>query len=130
MTLTYYFGRDEEDDFEYEVDLDDYLYDIKRDPKKVLELVKEVYEEDTELQKWYKEEFGIDSSDKIEVDSDEGKDVAYAALSDTDEKIIYDLRKDEIDDYFRDDAYEAYEDAVAYNKDPLGYYGMSIHDFI
>lgn len=22
------------------------------------------------------------------------------------------------------------EDAVAYSKDPLGYYGMSIHDFI
>lgn len=129
MTLTYYFGRDE-DDFEYEVDLDDYLYDIKKDPKKVLELVEEVYEEDTELQKWYKEEFGIDSVDKIEVDSDEGKDAAYEALRDTDEKIIYDLRKDEIDDYFRDDAYEAYEDAVAYNKDSLGYYGMSIHDFI
>ena len=130
MTLTYYFGRDGEDDFEYEVDLDDYLYDIKKDPKKVLELVKEVYEEDTELQKWYKKEFGIDSVDKIEVDNDEGKDAAYEALSDTDEKVIYELRKDEIDDYFRDDAYEAYEDAVAYNKDSLGYYGMSIHDFI
>lgn len=130
MTLTYYFGRDGEDDFEYEVDLDDYLYDIRKDPKKVLELVKEVYEEDTELQNWYKEEFGIDSVDKIEVDSDEGKDAAYEALSDTDKEVIYDLRKDEIDDYFRNDAYEAYEDAVAYNKDPLGYYGMSIHDFI
>ena len=130
MTLTYYFGRDGEDDFEYEVDLNDYLYDIRKDPKQVLELVKEVYEEDTELQKWYKEEFGIDSVDKIEVDSDEGKDAAYEALSETDEELIYDLRKDEIDDCFRDDAYEAYEDAVAYSKDPLGYYGMSIHDFI
>lgn len=127
MTLTYYFDND---DFEYEADLDDYLYHIRKDPKNVLELVKEVYEEDIELQKWYKEEFGIDSVDKIEVDSDEGKDAAYQALSETDEEVIYDLRKDEIDDYFTDDAYEAYEDGVAYDKDPLGYYGMSIHDFI
>lgn len=129
MTLTYYFGPYGEDEFEYEVDVDDYLYDIKKDPKQVLELVKEVYDKDTRLQKWYKE-LGIDSVDKIEVDSDEGKDAAYEALSNIDEKVIYDLRKDEIEDDFEDVAYEAYEDAVAYHKDPLGYYGMSIHDFI
>lgn len=37
---------------------------------------------------------------------------------------------DEIQDYYRGEAREDYLDALAYHKDPLGYNGLSIDDFI
>lgn len=130
MTLTYYFGRYDNEEFEYETDFSDYLYDLKKSPKEVVELVKELYDKDEELQKWAKEEFNINSSNDIVLDTDDGKDFSYEALDDIDEDVLYKLRKDEIEDYYRDDAKEQYEDYKSYIKDPLGYYGMSQSDFI
>lgn len=74
--------------------------------KEVAELVKELYDE--ELQKWAKEEFNINSSNDIVLDKD----------------VLYELRSDDIEDYYRDNAEEEYEDYKLYIKDPLGYYGM------
>lgn len=130
MTLTYYFGRYDDEEFEYETDFSDYLYDLKKNPKEVVELVKELYDEDEELQKWAKEEFNINSSNDIVLDTDEGKDFSYEALNDIDEDVLYELRRDDIEDYYRDNAEEEYEDYKSYTKDPLGYYGMRQSDFI
>ena len=38
--------------------------------------------------------------------------------------------KDELTEYFEDEAYEYYQDSTDYEKDPLGYYGMKQSDFI
>ena len=38
--------------------------------------------------------------------------------------------EDELASYFEDEAYEAFKDAKEYEKDPLGYNGLSIKDFI
>ena len=38
--------------------------------------------------------------------------------------------EDEIKEYFRDEACEAYADSKEYESDPYSYYGVSIHDFI
>lgn len=38
--------------------------------------------------------------------------------------------RDEITDYYEDEAYEAWKDEKDYNANPLGYYGMSERDFI
>ena len=130
MTLIYYFGRYDDEEFEYETDFSDYLYDLKKNPKEVVELVKELYDEDEELQKWAKEEFNINSSNDIVLDTDEGKDFSYEALNDIDEDVLYELRRDDIKDYYRDNAEEEYEDYKSYIKDPLGYYGMRQSDFI
>lgn len=130
MTLIYYFGRYDDEEFEYETDFSDYLYDLKKNPKEVVELVKELYDEDEELQKWAKDEFNINSSNDIVLDTDEGKDFSYEALNDIDEDLLYKLRRDEIRDYYRDNAEEEYEDYKSYIKDPLGYYGMRQSDFI
>lgn len=130
MTLTYYFGRYGDEEFEYETDFSDYLHDLKKNPKEVVELVKELYDEDEELQKWAKEEFNINNSNDIVLDTDEGKDFSYEALSNVDKDVLYELRRDDIEDYYRDNAEEEYEDYKLYIKDPLGYYGMRQSDFI
>lgn len=38
--------------------------------------------------------------------------------------------EDEIKDYFADEAWESYKEQKKYEADPLGYHGMSVHDFI
>jgi hypothetical protein len=37
---------------------------------------------------------------------------------------------DELSEYFEEDAIYAFEEACAFDEDPMGYYGLSIGDFI
>lgn len=48
---------------------------------------------------------------------------------------LYALEQDEyfieyMRELYMDDAYEAYKEACDYERDPLGYHGLSVHDFI
>ena len=44
--------------------------------------------------------------------------------------VDYEDLRDELTEYFEDEARESYNDSKEYEKDPLGYYGMSESDFI
>ena len=94
MTITYYFGRNEEE-FEFEVDYCEAL-DIVYDALKADGY--DVYNEDEVTDELIEEYF----------------DICY----------------DEIKDHFYDEAYEQWRDYEEYRRDPLGYYGFSIKDFI
>lgn len=37
---------------------------------------------------------------------------------------------DDIKDYYENEAWDAYEDKLLYDRDPLGYYGLSQRDFL
>jgi hypothetical protein len=95
MTLTYYYGRDDEYEFEYEADYDE-----------AMEIVYEALKQD-----------GYDITNEDEV---------------TDELIdeYIDLCMDKIKEHFSDEAYDQWRDYEEYRRDPLGYYGFSIKDFI
>ena len=129
MQLTYYFGRYEDEPFDIYVDSEDYLYEIKKDPKKVEELVKELYEaqDDKGLVKWAKEEFDINDVKDINVKTDDGREFCYAALSEFfDDEVLKEYREDELLDFYSDVAKEQYEDSKV---DPYTYNGVSPRDF-
>lgn len=46
------------------------------------------------------------------------------------EEELYEYFEDEIKEYFYDDAKDVFDDQQLYDSDPLGYYGMSLRDFI
>ena len=88
--------------------------------------------------------FGRDEAEfEFDADYSEVMDIVYKALEVdgydlenedeiTDELIdeYIDLCMDEIKDYFYSKAYEQWKDYEEYRKDPMGYYGFSIKDFI
>lgn len=88
--------------------------------------------------------FGNDDSEfEYEADYSEVLDIVYKSLKadgydiDDEDEVTEELIEeyidycmDEIKEHFHDEAYEEWEDAESYRKDPLGYYGFSNSDFI
>jgi hypothetical protein len=107
MIINYSFGGDEYevgDDFEYEVDYTDVRDALRHIIKKEFQ-IKQEDEKTLKLLDFIIKDLDVD--DALE---------AYF--------------EDDLRDYFYDEAYEAYSDACEYEKDPLGYFGMSQRDFI
>ena len=128
MILTYYFGRYDDEEFEYEVDLYDFkTYMLTDCLEDVEDVVKEFYADDKDVQKIAKEEYEINSLEEVTLETDTGRD------------FIIDMFKYEIpnkylepfEDYMRDfyaaDAVEAYEDSKLSDWDRAG---VSISDFL
>lgn len=81
-------------------------------------------------------EFTPDSSsldseiiDLISKDEKVSKDEAET-LFESDEDYYNDIYEEDLLNKYHDNAYEEYKDCKAYQKDPLGYYGVSMSDFI
>ena len=125
MELTYEFGRYGEDEFTIDVDSEDYLYELKKDPKEVEELVKEVYEDNKRLQDMGKE-YGINKVEDIDVTTDDGREYCYDALYEIDDDTLKEYRKDDLMFYYEEYAKEQYEDSKI---DPYTYNGVSPRDF-
>lgn len=107
MLINYVFdGNDDEygNDFEYEVDYIDVRDALRHIIKKEFQIKKD-------------DEAVLKLLDFIikELDADDALEAYF---------------EDDLRDYFYDDAYEAYSDACEYEKDPLGYFGMSQRDFL
>lgn len=126
MILTYWFGKYGDDEFDYEVDEKDFIKNGCT-VEELMEYAKELYDNvfDDELKAEYKEEFGINSSEDLTLNTDAISDI----VSNCDEDDFKEYFSDQLHDYFMEDAYDAYNDAVAFLKDSLGYYGMSEKDF-
>ena len=125
MELTYEFGRYGEDEFTIDVDSEDYLYELRKDPKEVEELVKEVYEDNKRLQDTGKQ-YGINKVEDIDVTTDDGREYCYDTLYEIDDDTLKEYRKDELMDYYEEQAKEQYEDSKI---DPYTYNGISPRDF-
>ena len=129
VVIDYEFGRKQED-FSYEPDFSDYRRHVEKSPKSVLELVKDIYDEDEKIRNWLHKDYSIDNVDQLEIDSDEGRDLVYLIMSEADDDLIYELREEEVKDFFINDAYEEWEDYKAYTTNPLKYYGISERDLL
>lgn len=125
MELTYEFGRYGEDEFTIDVDSEDYLYELKKDPKEVEDLVKEVYEDNKRLQDMGKE-YGINKVEDIDVTTDDGREYCYDVLYEIDDNTLKEYRKDDLMFYYEEQAKEQYEDS---KLDPYTYNGVSPRDF-
>ena len=131
ITLTYYFGR-YEDEFEYEPDLID---------------VKDYFEKNLSneeiaqyVQEWFEDLPKEDQHDILESFEEpnyacpnflrwveEDKDWCITEVL-MDESMI-ELFEDELHDYFEEEAGEQWEDAEAYRRDPYAYNGVKQSDF-
>lgn len=122
ITLRYAFGREYDDDFEYEVDVDfsSYLEDwLESNYSSVEEAVKDLFDEsDKEI--WERamscKTFGDLTSVMDDIDPDWGDDLVSNDDSFVDS--IYDELKEE----YEDEAQEAYDEAND-GCDPDGFYG-------
>ena len=105
MILDYSWGEYDEVEYEYEVDIDD-----------VIELAIQ----------FYADEFSKNISDREIVEKVIKELINYDLLvfEQDDEFMSY------LKEYFEDAAAEEYEDGREYARDPMGYYGMHISDFI
>ena len=129
VVIDYEFGP-KQDDFSYEPNFSDYRRYIERSPKSVFELVKDIYDEDEKIKNWLHKDYGIDNVDQLEINSDEGRDLVYLIMSEADDDLIYELREEEVRDFFINDAYEEWEDYKVYATNPLKYYGISERDLL
>ena len=128
MILTYYFGRYEDEEFEYEVDLYDFKsYMLKDCLEDVEYAVKEFYADDTDAQKIAKEEYEIDSLEEVTLETDNGRDFIFDTFKyDLPNKYL-ELFEDSLKDFYAADAVEAYEDSKLSDWDRAG---VSISDFL
>lgn len=126
MLLIYYFGRYDDEEFEYNTDVDEYVNYLKDNPKEVEELIKDLYDEDEELRK-FASEYGIKNKEEIDASTDDGNYFIYDALSEfVDEETLEKYKEDEIKEFYKEDASIAYEDS---KLDPYTYSGVSPMDF-
>lgn len=101
MELEYFFGRDDNEQFFYEIDMDD-----------VIEMANLYYSDmygasSGETRSLIK---GLIENNLLDYEEDEG---------------FIEFLKEQ----YRDDAEEAYGEYKEYSKDPYGYYGVSRYDF-
>lgn len=116
MTLIYYFG---EDSFEYELSIEDQRACVNSLPKELL----------IDILSEYQEEMDPEELAEIKEDLANGKETSlrFWAFENFDELEEF---KEIAEEYFEDEAREQYRDEREYYRDPLGYYGLSMHDFI
>lgn len=105
MILHYSWGEYDEVEYEYEVSIDN-----------VVELAIQ----------FYADEFSKTVSDRELVEKVIKELINYDLLVFEQDDDFMDYLKE----HFEDEAMEEYEDAREYARDPMGYYGMHISDFI
>lgn len=126
MILTYYFGRYDDEEFEYETDGTDFIQNLEL--KDVIPLAEFLLDEDNKLVKNLASEYNIKSVKDIDITTDDGKEFIYYLLHDYAEpKDIVEVYEDDLLDYYRADAYEAYEDS---KLSAWEYNGVHVSDFI
>lgn len=124
-TLQYYFDDLQDEAFEYDVNLSDWLSSLSNELK--VDLVKYFYTLVDEYKNDLKE-YGKDL--KIEDININNMSVVNDLLFEIDRKDILEEFEDSIKDYFYADAKEVYNDANEYRKDPYGYNGVRQSDFL
>lgn len=133
-TLNYTFdyrtgaGNFDEYDYEYEVDTRPFFDELS--DEEVVDLASEVISQSSEDDvKAMMDEYDYHNT---ELDAKDPKSVSFArhVVKDTDEEVLTEIMKDDVKSFFEDEAYEEFEDNLAYERDPLGYYGMSSRDFM
>ncbi len=125
MILTYYFGRYDDEEFEYETDGTDFIQSIELEDAIPLA---EYLIDNNEHIKDLALEYNIKSAKDIDITTDSGKEFIHYILHDYAEpEDIVEVYEDDLLDYYREDAYEAYEDS---KLSPWEYNGVDISDFI
>lgn len=121
MTLTYYFPtRYDEDMFEYEVDFNDFKSEFDHDWDKKFEIVRAAFIERDDVNKAAKEEFGITDVKQITKENNDAIDLVDYIWDEFIDEDDFDI--DEIKEYFKSDARDAYEDS---KLDPYEARGLS-----
>ena len=121
-------GNFDEYDYEYEVDTRPFFDQLS--DEEVVDLASEVISQSSEDDvKAIMDEYDYHST---KLDAKDPKSVSFArhVVKDTDEEVLTEIMKDDVKSFFENEAYEEFEDSLAYERDPLGYYGMSLRDFI
>ena len=123
MTITYDFGDDYQDDlFEYEVDdLGDFIDSLGKE--ELVDFVMENVDNDL-IEGWE-----LPSSKDALRDELENDDYLLHGLIGELEDAFVECFEDSLEDFYRDDAMEQYEDCKEYSRDPYSYYGVSRNDF-
>ena len=123
MTITYDFGDDCQDDyFEYEVDdLEDFIDSLSKE--ELVDFVMENVDNDL-IDGWE-----LPSSKDGLRDELENDDYLLHGLISELEDAFVECFEDSLEDFYRDDAMEQYEDYKEYSRDPYSYYGVSRNDF-
>lgn len=126
VTINYYFGRYDDELFPYEVDIDEYTDSLSLQDK--LNLAKSMYDDLPKTEKEYaKNEYDINSEDDFIVGNTDAYDYINDVLFTIDfQDLIFQIDEDRVEDFFRSEAYEAYEDS---KLDPYTYNGVSPRDF-
>ena len=111
VTINYYFGRYDDELFPYEVDIDEYTDSLSLQDK--LNLAKSMYDDLPKTEKEYaKNEYNISSEDDFIVGNTDSYDYINDVLFTIDfEDLIFQIEEDRVEDFFRSEAYEAYEDS-------------------
>lgn len=121
-------GNFDEYDYEYEVDTRPFF--DKLSDEEVVDLASEVISQSSEDDvKAIMDEYGYYST---KLDAKDPKSVSFARhlVKDTDEEVLNEIMEDDVKEFFENEAYEEFEDSLTYERDPLGYYGMSSRDFM
>lgn len=124
-TLQYYFDDLQDEAFEYDVNLSDWLSSLSNELK--VDLVRYFYTLVDEYKNDLKE---YDKDLRVEDININNMSVVNDLLFEIDRKDILEEFEDNIKDYFYADAKEAYNDANEYHKDPYGYNGVRQSDFL
>lgn len=128
MILTYYFGRYDDEEFEYEVDLYDFkTYMLTDCLEDVEDAVKEFYADDKDVQKIAKEEYEINSLEEVTLETDTGRDFIFDMFKFEIPNKYLEPFEDYMKDFYAADAVEAYEDSKLSDWDRAG---VSISDFL
>lgn len=111
VTINYYFGRYDDELYPYEVDINEYTDSLSLQDK--LDLAKSMYDDLPETEKEYaKNEYDINSENDFIVGNTDAYDYINDVLFTIDfEDLIFQIEENRVEDFFRSDAYEAYEDS-------------------
>ena len=129
MTITYYFGEYNDEEFEYEIDPYEYVESLEKPQQwklaqEMLDNFNEIIKEDAVR------EFPdcIDSNFDIVKQDDE---LLYFILHEYGtEEDVFNADAEGIENFFEKDAFKEYNDMQEYHTNPLWYYGMSEKDFL
>lgn len=123
MTITYDFGDDYQDDFfEYEVDdLGDFIDSLGKE--ELVDFVMENVDNDL-IDGWEL------PSNKDELKGELANDdyLLHGLIGELEDAFV-ECFEDSLEDFYRDDAMEQYEDYKECSRDPYSYYGVSRNDF-
>lgn len=129
MTITYYFGEYNDEEFEYEIDPYEYVESLEKPEQwKIAQEMLDNFDEITKEDAVREFPDCIDNNFDIVKQDDE---LLYFILHEYGtEEDVFKADAEGIENFFENDAYEEYNDMQEYHKNPLWYYGMSEKDFL